>query len=208
MIDGSGQGKATFYPLRGCVDLRGRSLDEAANDGVGAVPAHDLVKPRGRCCLYTVWRRSHVAVHEGVYKLRALKLKFVLKLSPKSALLGFKDSARVVSHETNNPLVCSFLRPQEPGTVQRVKARGGHVRRVPDVMEHRGCLQQLRVVAQNWSESTSPLGDPKGVRPPTRQWLGQQRFGQRVRPLIESHGGQGYDRPAEVGRVRTVRPLP
>jgi hypothetical protein len=100
-----------------------------------------------------------------------------------------------MGHEADNPIVRALLVAEEPGPVQRVKTGSGKARRVADVMEYRGCFQQLRIGAEDRTQGAGALGDPERVHPAARQRIRQQRFGERVRPRSQSHDGQGYGRP-------------
>lgn len=113
-----------------------------------------------------------------------------------------------MSHEADNSVVGVFVVPEEPRSVERVKPCDGDGRRVTDVVQHGSGFQQFGVIPQDRAQRAGAFGNPQGVRPPTRERPGQQRFGERIRPLSEFHGGQGYGRTARVGRARTVRPLP
>ncbi|SCZ08857.1 hypothetical protein SAMN02745898_10959 [Streptomyces sp. 136MFCol5.1] len=155
------------------MDFWGRSLDEATHGGVRAVPPHDLVQSLGWRGLYAVRRRRHVAEHECVNELGALKLELALKLLSESTFLSFEDGTGVMGHKANDPLVRPLC-AEEPGAVERVKACDGQLGRIPDVMEHCGGFQELRILAENWGKGPSALGDPEGMRPPPRQRVGQQ----------------------------------
>lgn len=118
------------------------------------------------------------------------------------------DVLGLESVETVGPQAGDQVLPHGDGAVQGMEARDGNGRRVADVMQHGGGLQQFRVVPQDRAQGASAFGDPERVRPPARQRFGQQRFREPVRPLSQSHGCQDYGWAVGVGRARTVRPLP
>ena len=83
----------------------------------------------------------------------------------KSAFFGFDDGAGVMGDQAAHHGVAMLGVAQVPGTVQGVQARHGKARRIADVVQPRGRLQEFGVRAENRCQAACPRGHALDVRP-------------------------------------------
>jgi hypothetical protein len=98
---------------------------------------------------FAVRAGGHVAAgqHAGKHVLRRLELE--AQDVGKSAFFGFDDGAGVVCDEAAQHGVGVLGVAQVPGAVECMQARHGQVRRVADIVQPCGSLQEIGVSAEN-----------------------------------------------------------
>jgi hypothetical protein len=68
-----------------------------------------------------------------------------------------------------------------------MEPRGGEVRRVPDIVQDRGCHEHFTVNTCDGGDSLRLVGDRADVIPTPRQFAGQSRVRGLMRPLDQVH---------------------
>jgi hypothetical protein len=71
---------------------------------------------------------------------------------------------------------------QVSGAVERVQACHDQIGRVADVVQPRGCFQEISVSAENRRQTACPCGDALDVRPAAREGIPKECQGEMFRP--------------------------
>ena len=107
---------------------------EAGDHGAGTVPGLDLGEPVLDGQRATIRPGGEVAVNQGVGDVRLFDRKFVRERPAQSALRRLDERARMVCYKCRDPRV-GTMRPQPPGTVERMEAGVDEVGGITDVVQ-------------------------------------------------------------------------
>jgi hypothetical protein len=154
------------------------------DDVLGWVPLQNLSDTPLDRLSRTIGTRGQIAGRQGIQEtvVRRGQLELRAEFRCHATLFGLTQRTRMVCDEPAEQRVGSLHIAQVSRAVQRMKPGHGEVRGIPDVMQPSRGLDQAGVISQPISKLPRPPGHTLGVRPASRQRLGEQLLGEVTGP--------------------------
>ncbi len=170
-------------------------------DHVGArVPHHDLAQPFLNPNATSIRIGRHVAVRQSVQQLRIGECKLVRQVRD-TTFVGLDQRPGVMRDQATDHVIHRQHVPQVPRAIQRMESGRSHHRRVPDVVQPRGRLNDSRPLPQHAPQLVGSLPHPLRVSPPSRQLIPKQPLRHSLRFLNINHHPTVRRRPGQHDRT-------
>lgn len=152
-------------------------VDEAGHQVSGAVAFADLGEPASDGDGFAVGCGGHVAVGQCVAECLVGGWELAGERIGEAAFSGFDDCAGVPGDEAADDVVGVGDVAEVAGSVKRVKAGGGDLGAVADVVQPGRGFEEVGVVAEDGGKGASLPGDTLGVCPAAWERLFEQFTG-------------------------------
>jgi hypothetical protein len=183
-----GTGKPAFHALHGC-SQRGRGARDRTSDCVaGAVPLPDLRQAIADSHRLSVRAGRHVAIDQGLGQVARRRPELTNQLSGEAAFLCLGHGTGVMRNHPAQQRLCTFNVAEVPGAVQGMEPGGVQVRRISDVVQPRGCHDQLGIFSEQPTQRPGLRGHALRMRPAAGKRIFQEFTSCALCPFGKFHG--------------------